>query len=625
MLRVRLKVTLTIEGPVLTKSASIGDFGLDAVMAKTSGGKYCLPGTLVRGRLRQAWQELHDVINDDYKSLLGIEKSLNDFSTEWLGRESGNKNNKGQVSPQKVKLYFTDFILKKSDTDKCISRIKINEQLGSAKKGSLLIMEAPLAPGEEAEFTGTIDYIAKDEGEAKRVHKCVEIGLKWVPSFGGKKTIGFGRLLRISVAKEAAPPDIYGREATGRDFLDILLAPSAPFCFARRQVKDNLFESDEVISGGAIKGAIADVWGAMINKRGSEVDHNFDPDRKELSENFEKVRFTHAFPFLNETGNDRCHYRPVVMPFSLVKVKDKQTGRGTIYDVAFQKEAVLINGRAPAFSMDWKESTDVEKFFGWEKSPDRELRVRTAMDRQKRKAKDKALFAYEMVIPDGFRWGGRIDLSRIDDEQVRKKAESQLFDILCSGMLCISKTKVSTKVDIQSTGLKNKLESKCEPINKNGINYWIITLQTPMVLCRPSNLNEASTCKELFNEYSRAWLELSEETLNLSHYFASQTLAGGYYLHRRFQDGKPYRPYLLTNAGSVFVLTETKKDEAKDKIKSWLKKGLDFPNWAKKDYARDKDKNDGGHWTNCPYIPENGYGEIAVNLHESYPEEIRLI
>jgi hypothetical protein len=49
---------------------------------------------------------------------------------------------------------------------------------------------------------------------------------------------------------------------------------------------------------------------------------------------------------------------------------------------------------------------------------------------------------------------------------------------------------------------------------------------------------------------------------------------------------------------------------AQQKIKKWFEQGLPLPDWAKKEYLND-DKSD---WSSCPYLPQNGYGEIAVNL-----------
>jgi hypothetical protein len=147
-------------------------------------------------------------------------------------------------------------------------------------------------------------------------------------------------------------------------------------------------------------------------------------------------------------------------------------------------------------------------------------------------------------------------------------------------------------------------------------SLWVITLQTPALLCDPTGLTEASTASDLHKGYAEVWATLSGGTLAMRWYFTQESLAGGKYLHQHFMQhsGKPYRPYLLTDAGSVFVLTAVpgRGVSAAEKIRSWATQGLELPEWAVTAYSGDG--RPGSHWSNCPYIPENGYGEIVVNL-----------
>ena len=70
----------------------------------------------------------------------------------------------------------------------------------------------------------------------------------------------------------------------------------------------------------------------------------------------------------------------------------------------------------------------------------------------------------------------------------------------------------------------------------------------------------------------------------------------------------------LTTAGSVFVLRPrpSRETDACLTVREWLATGLPLPAWAEARYARNDQAGD--HWTNCPYLPENGYGQVAVNL-----------
>jgi hypothetical protein len=62
----------------------------------------------------------------------------------------------------------------------------------------------------------------------------------------------------------------------------------------------------------------------------------------------------------------------------------------------------------------------------------------------------------------------------------------------------------------------------------------------------------------------------------------------------------------------VFVL-EAKDDSlasTRKQIANWLETGLPLPSWV----SQFADEDESQRWRFCTYIPENGYGEIAVNL-----------
>ena len=56
----------------------------------------------------------------------------------------------------------------------------------------------------------------------------------------------------------------------------------------------------------------------------------------------------------------------------------------------------------------------------------------------------------------------------------------------------------------------------------------------------------------------------------------------------------------------MFVFDVTDQTKADVKVDNWLKHGLPLPDWAENLY--------GNNWQTCPFLPENGFGEIAVNL-----------
>jgi len=594
MKRITYQVIFRLQGPVLTQATAAGEFGIDAPAARTADGKLCIPGTLVKGRMRQACEELNGLISD-----LTQQFPVDD----WFGKISGNQKNRKDidtVSPFRGAIYLSDLTADEPN-DKgsaTIHRVRMDESTGTVDKGAYLVMEAPVAPGQNVDFTGSITLVTAEDPEdlGKKLLKA----LRWITSLGGERTVGFGGVIAVECkpAKQELANTVQPLEMkAGTSRLALTLTPEAAFCLAMKKADGNLFASEEIIPGNVIKGAIATTWGLMLGKgANATIDGQFDPTRPELCQNFSKLRLSHSFPA--ENG----HQRPTVAPLSLVKSGDK------LRDVASLSKVVLIDNKAPAFAIDWKSKDfdDLKKDFPWPRLK-RQMLVRTAMSRENLSAEKEQLFAYESVVPDGVCWHGAIDLAAVPKNE-REKVAHQLAEILANGLVGWSKTK-TTAMAIPSV-VDAPIVTDCFPFD----GTCIITLQTPAILCNPEELNEQSGIKELNETYRKAIVDISENSLKLVRFIARQDLLGGYYQHQRFQKDKPYHPWIMTTAGSVFVLRpETgKEQQAKKTVENWLATGLPLPSWAKKLYARNG--MDGDHWLNCPYLPENGYGEIALNL-----------
>ena len=82
-------------------------------------------------------------------------------------------------------------------------------------------------------------------------------------------------------------------------------------------------------------------------------------------------------------------------------------------------------------------------------------------------------------------------------------------------------------------------------------------------------------------------------------HFASQNLIGGYQA-RRFAPTGAYRPWIMTEAGSVFVVNLASDDVTK--LESILSHGLCRPTLGGVALT----------WRNCPFVAENGYGAVAL-------------
>ncbi|MDH4319383.1 MAG: hypothetical protein OEV64_13405, partial [Desulfobulbaceae bacterium] len=533
MIRVDMDITLRVRGPILTKSSAPGNYGLDECVARNSKGEMYIPASHVSGKLREAWEELADCLDDSASPVVPTKNQI----LELLGQASFES-----PEPRSKKLIFSDFILQAGQNEQCGvgHRIRIDPQMGAVQKGALLSLESPFGPGASITFSGRLSFYATGPGEAATLRLQLLRGLQWIPQLGGMRSIGFGVLEDVSVAEpvinrvELQPRD--WRQATG---FDIVLQPFGPFCISTPTPVDNLFESEEVIPGNVILGMLASALNGLEGHHGRKVGSASGQSKfSVLREHFSKIRITHAFPTADPAK------RPIPPPQSLVKVGDNT------FDVALLDTPCLINGKPPEFQIDWKDGSKVYKQYGWP-TLTRELRVRTAMDPESLRSAEEKLFAYNMVVPEDHRWTARVDLCAIEDEKTRNTLMDQLSALFTVGLLGLGKTKTPVDVTIHGQGTIADVMPSGDIEGLGPEQLLIITLRTPALLCSAKNLNEESGGRELRTAYEETWQALCPD-LQLVRYFARQSLAGGEYLRARFQ-GDRYLPWLLTEAGAVFV------------------------------------------------------------------------
>lgn len=607
MQRVNMHISLTLQGPLLTQSSAPGELGLDLVAARR-GDKFSLPATLVAGKLRQALEELQSV----KESSTGKVDWFNPQLDIWLGKESYQK------SPKSKQLYFSDFELETdvpTESDHIRHRITIYQKSRTVERGQLVMMENPFVSGHEYQFTGKLHFFSPKD-QADTILKSIKTGFNWFSQLGAMKSTGFGQVKHVgfnSLEKLDIPTPGEAQKSCKKK-IGLHIRPLYPFCLSGKPVIDNLFESEAIIPGGAIIGSIATTWSHLAGVHDGKVPA--DSTRENLRNNFSKIRISHGFP------GDCSNRRPVVPPLSLVKVDDDSS----FYDVALLSHPSLINDLPPAFCLDWKDDENTLKCYPWPylrmkrwgwPSVTSELRVHTGIDRAQYRSKKAELFAYNQIVPGDCTWYAEMDLSRIEDDEERAESFEQLKTLLHHGIIGLGKTK--TVVDITFTPSASEQEpyfpSRIAPIHDA---LWCITLQTDTLLGSPDSpvcLDETSGADELEAMYRKAWHDLSAGELHLVRYFARQKLSGGGFRHSVFQAGREqYRPWLLTEAGSIFVLRSETGDiaGAKEKIQDWLNYGLPLSDSVISYY--EIGGNEGERWKKCPFLPQNGYGEIAVNI-----------
>ncbi len=594
MFRAGIEITIRLKGPFLTQSTSPGQYGIDAVAARSADGVLLIPGSHVEGKLRQAWEELRGALGSAASDFVPGEDDIRSL----LGDEPDSP----ALEPRSKKLLFSDFLCEKEARREAVRyRIEIDELRGAVKKGALMAVESPFASGEEAVFAGRVTFLASSKKMVEKTEKQVRCGLQWVGQMGAFGSIGFGRVVEVQVGRSVLREVKIEKNKWYGSSFDLAIKPDGPFCISKRPVtENNLFESLEVIPGNVILGVLARTLGRLLGGDGVSLDGIEDKGAfSDLIENFNKIRVLHAFPA------GECNTRPVRPPLSLIKA-------GGLYDAALLDGPCLVNGQAPEFSIDWKESGDVRKRFGWPELS-RELRIRTAIDPDIQRSEENKLFAYEMILPEGRCWLSRVDFSLVPDE-VRPKVMDQLAALLKIGLVGMGKTKVTAETGIYEQGtIRDFMETDGTERMSGRDGLLIITLQTPALLLCPdgpgATLDETIGHKELFTAYKKAWEELSPG-LELLRCFARQRLSGGKYQHRRFRKDREYYPWILTEEGSVFVFNVRDNGEYATKVTEWLARGLPIPKTVKDFYTI----RDDGQWKTCPFIPQNGFGEIAVNL-----------
>lgn len=585
-------VTLTLCGPVLTQGAAASIPGIDAPMAVTSGGMYCLPWSLVRGRMRQSLEELGAAMPDqltlDPDDCFGSEPD-----------KSAAFEKSGAVTPNRGRITIGDFVSSIPANGRVRHRIAVEAGTGAVKKGALMVMESPFATGDSITFSGKVRVHLPPGTDAESMRRYLESIFRWTTALGGQRTIGFGRVLSAKVATDTAAksaPQGVGINAK-HTRLVLTLKPEAPFCFAWNKTSgDNLFQSRPIIPGAAIKGAVAERWRRLAGKNPRVPVASFgDGKRSQLAAHFDGLVFRDALP--SALGKPRAK----VPPLSLVRTRTIPTDT-PFYDVALCAGPRLIGGDAPAFAVDWKfeDSATVHNEFGLA-SPRTITRLRNAMDRTTLRTEDEKLFAQELIVPDSCGWIAEVDASHITDVTVRAAVLTQLAELMGLGLAGLGKTKVwaeTTAVPAEPRVLGDS----------PGGGMHVVTLQTAALLADPFTIPGPASVAQMHAAYAADWSQLSDGSLTLVRHFARQSLAGGYYLHSAFRKGNPYNPWLLTEAGAVFVLQTTQGREADSVafLSRALSSGLPLPKWAADRY--------GTAWNQCPFIPENGYGEISVNL-----------
>ncbi|GMV31729.1 MAG: hypothetical protein AMXMBFR59_38540 [Rhodanobacteraceae bacterium] len=584
----RITLALTVRGPLLCKSNDRLGFGIDShsLLRPDDQGRPCaaIAGSHIKGQLRHALQQLLGY----GAAPPGLDASA---LRRWFGPPVPPEGEPDDWEPQRAGLRFDPYWLappaSEADRQHTLHRIRISEETGAVERGALMVIETPLASGEEAVFQGGIALTATPE-EAENVSHWLGKAAAFISAVGALKGIGFGQVSAATATVRPVTHTIEPVDVPVQATLWLSFGLDRPFCFARPgRGRGNHFESLPYVPGAAIKGALL---AAATRLAGTGGQAGQDADT--LLANANRIGFTHA----RVLGTDGA--RSAELPQSLV------VANGAFFDLARFPEPALIDGVAPAFQIDWKHADEKAAIdrFAPAQHLDARLIVRTAIDPDRGAARESALFAMRTLDPGPHRFGAWLHWHEESGAAPPAAVYAALQRLLPQSLNHLGKTKASAT------------DVRCEPrphprACASDDGRWIVSLQSAAALLPDCpGLPFANGGEALHRHYAEAWHRLSDGALELAHFFARQEVVGGRYLWGRFWNkrGGTYRPQLLTQAGSVFVLSApaARREQAATLLSRWMQTGLPTEQLLPKHACG---------WDRNPYQPQNGYGEIRVN------------
>ncbi|MFZ4538914.1 RAMP superfamily CRISPR-associated protein [Propionivibrio sp.] len=580
-----ITLSVTLQAPYLVHGNDAGRFGLDATLLFDHLDRPIIPGTLLAGRIAEAWRS--------YGAQLGQPNA-----SAWLGQADQSSNN----TQQRARMQVADLVLSRINGQDAsaacalhhteVARTALDDDTGSVTQGALLITEQISDSGAALTFEGTWHTWAEAE-EVKTLVQQLRAALLVQTQLGAYRGVGFGRLLDCRVNAQSAPASPY-LHLPACSKLRLGLQFDAPICVNTTSRRGNVFVSGDVIPGSTLLGALAQTLLQL-----HAASRLTDITGSALAQHFDALRCTHALPSTPGGG------RPMPLPQSLIAIDSEVLD---VYPISVAGTFV----KAPAFQTDWKSGTfkTASQDQGWRNTA-RHLRVRTAM--LDGKAAEGQLFAYDCIYAapaTPVQWQFDLDLSAVP-ESAQPAVRQELAKLLRHGLGPIGKTDARAKVDVIAHAQNvwpSRLDAKAQQLKVGELVPMVLTSDALLfatdAIANQTNLDLTTLYRNAFDDLS-AQAGYSD-TLTLSHFFATQQLCGGESLHRRYlhQKSPAYQPLALTQAGSVFVFKVNDPDTATKLLRHWQDHGLSLPQAVQQRH--------GQTWRDHPYIAQNGYGEVVV-------------
>jgi hypothetical protein len=571
-----------------------------------------IPASHLKGKLRSSLEELDPFFDTIERPNL---KAL-----------FGTKSAEGSYEPLPAMVHFNDLVGANSDTKRTRTRVTINRTSQTAKQNLLREVDDLFASGTEIIFNGEVTFCASDSADANRLASVLQLGLQWLATVGSEKGIGFGR---VKSAKVSAPTEISASSiptfAGKSDALHMRIKAHEPLLAGGiKSRRTNYVVSRQELSGGLIKGALAAALNEVhnVNPATRPLDAIYAdefPGFEALVRHFSSICVTHARP-THVNGP-----RPIRLPLSAVEYEELQVGnmddgKSRVGDVALSNERTpIMHGRhSPAYYGDAKK---LDRYVGLAE-PAELFVTRSEINDVSQRTAEGQLFTYQFYAPctkekKPIEWVCNVNFDTILEPAERKAALQQFATAVQQHLHRLGKLSRAVTVAVIDGPATPAVNNRA--LIEDGL--VLVTLQSDAIMLAPEVVRSLPLGQDLNEVYSAYWFELSDGALTLDDFFAHQGFEGGYRYHRYLgaaeRKSRPhnYRPYYLTLAGSLFKLRVTNEINASKLLTRWLSGGLPLPKWALNEYGR----YNRPIWETCPFVPENGYGEIAVNLAWHWP------
>ncbi|NVO14044.1 MAG: hypothetical protein HXX10_08410 [Rhodoplanes sp.] len=621
-----IDIRIDLVSPFMTGGEINPLFGVDARLPRDRDQRPVIPGTLLRGVLRDALS----AICDRCGAVPGIAGPGRAFIGDLFGRASGlakgddprrGVDDQGASNePQRGAVTFMDLVADAPGSGTgTMTRIRIDEGLGSAKEGHLQVVDLPFPIDAVITFKGKALLRTASGLTIDAVVSALNTALQVVPAIGAHKSAGFGRVKAFEVG--AGMADSGKRTAAAAAVgtataLSFTLAFDGPFLVGAERVAPNVFAGAVEVSGGAIKGAVADALGA---------NGTLPPD---LDAFLSRAVFRAARPAVNAHNRDTatskpeplCEsdsaVRPMAVPFSLSVYDNDQPApnckRFDIHDSILDKNPRIIEASAkpPVLAIDWKtdHSKAVSKaLVGKGIVPmslvadvvGRSIRTRTAINPDLGVAKYEggggSLFVYDMVEP----------YLRNDPQKIAWTFEIVASDGFPVGIieslddLRVLIGKAPTAATLSFRGAVTRPVAMAT--KRDGQWQAAVKLETPALLTPTDLLRQnGSDVAEAYRDYFQQIF--APVSVTLVRFFARQHMVGGWQA-MRWRAGAHYDPWVATEAGSIFLLAveQADKDAFAARLSALVADGL--PEAGVTGEPR---------WRHCPMARVNGYGEISL-------------